>query len=95
MGLARLVGGTARRLGTQVLDLDEVHRRDGLGLFLVALGFLAAASEWWRLPGPVGQVTHTVIAGTLGRLALVVPIVLLVASRHHRRAPQPCRTPAG
>ena len=78
MGLARLVGGTARRLGTQVLDLDEVHRRDGLGLFLVALGFLAAASEWWRLPGPVGQVTHTVIAGTLGRLALVVPIVLLV-----------------
>ncbi|MBA2770068.1 MAG: DNA translocase FtsK, partial [Sporichthyaceae bacterium] len=38
---------------------------------------VVAAVEWWTLRGPVGAVVHAVVAGTLGRVALVVPLVLL------------------
>jgi S-DNA-T family DNA segregation ATPase FtsK/SpoIIIE len=67
---ARLVGHSAR-------DLDPAHRRDGLGFTLIAAAVLVAAREWWNLPGPAGDVVHAVAAGTFGRVALVLPLVLL------------------
>jgi len=76
MGTAHLVGGAARRMGSGARDLDPAHRRDGLGLFLIGLGIVVAAREWWRLPGPAGDLVHSVVAGTLGRVGLVLPIVL-------------------
>ena len=36
-----------------------------------------AAREWWALPGVVGDAVHAVVAGTFGRVALVLPLVLL------------------
>jgi S-DNA-T family DNA segregation ATPase FtsK/SpoIIIE len=77
LGVAHVVGGTARRFGTSARGLDPAHRRDGLGLALLGLAVVAAASEWWGLSGPVGDVLHAVIAGTFGRLGLVVPLILL------------------
>ena len=77
LGVAHLVGGLARRIGTSARDLDPAHRRDGLGLGLIGLATITAAVEWWSLRGPVGAVVHAVVAGTFGRVGLVVPLVLL------------------
>src|SRR5665647_3197136 len=49
MGIAHVVGGTARRIGHSASELEPEHRRDGMGLFLLALAVLVAASEWWGL----------------------------------------------
>ena len=48
MGLAHVAGGTVRRIGHSAGDLEPEHRRDGIGLLLLALAALVAASEWWR-----------------------------------------------
>src|SRR5688572_8073462 len=77
LGLAHLVGGLARRIGTSARDLDPAHRRDGIGLTLVGLAVVVAAVEWWGLRGQVGLVVHAVVAGTFGRVGLVVPLALL------------------
>ncbi len=77
LGLAHLVGGLARRIGTSARDLDPAHRRDGIGLTLIGLAVVVAAVEWWDLRGQVGLVVHAVVAGTLGRVGLVVPLALL------------------
>jgi S-DNA-T family DNA segregation ATPase FtsK/SpoIIIE len=76
MGTAHLAGGAARRMGTGARELDPAHRRDGLGLFLIGMAIVVASREWWRLPGLAGDVIHTVVAGTLGRVGLALPLVL-------------------
>ncbi|MBC7638852.1 MAG: DNA translocase FtsK 4TM domain-containing protein [Rhodoferax sp.] len=87
MGLAHLVGGTARRIGHGARDLDPAHRRDGVGFTLIALAVVVAAREWWGLAGPVGDVVHAVVAGTIGRVALVLPLVLLTLGLRMLRQP--------
>src|SRR3954470_116122 len=77
MGLAHVTGGTARRIGSGARDPDPPHRRDGLRLLFVGLAIVVAAREWWGLPGRMGDVVHAVAAGTFGRVALVLPLVLL------------------
>ncbi len=77
MSLAHLVGGAARRVGSSARDLDPELRRDGVGLALIALAVVVAAREWWDLDGRAGAVVHAVAAGTFGRVALVLPFVLV------------------
>ncbi len=77
MGAAHLVGGTARKVGSGARDLDPAHRRDGLGLLLIGLAVVVAAREWWGLSGAFGDGVHAVVAGTFGRVGLVLPLVLL------------------
>jgi len=78
MGTAHLVGGAVRRVGHGSDDLDPDLRRDGIGFLLVAAAIVVAAREWWGLAGTFGDVVHAVVAGTVGRVALVVPMVLLL-----------------
>ena len=84
---ATAVRGTGRVVGSVVRGGDRPHddsggevepelRRDGVGLLLLAGAVVVAASEWWALPGLAGRAVHAVVAGTLGEVALVVPIVL-------------------
>ena len=58
-------------------DLDPEHRRDGAGFLLLALALVVALREWWHLDGMFGDAVHAVVAGTFGRVALVLPVVLL------------------
>ncbi len=92
MGLAHLVGGLARRVGRGARDLDPAHRRDGVGLFLIGLAVVVAAREWWRLPGPVGDVIHTIVAGSVGRVGLLLPLVLLLLGLRLLRTPESLRS---
>ena len=88
LGVAHLVGGLARRIGTSARDLDPAHRRDGIGLALVGLAVIVAAVEWWGLRGPVGDVIYAMTAGTLGRVALVLPLVLVAFGVRLLRHPE-------
>jgi S-DNA-T family DNA segregation ATPase FtsK/SpoIIIE len=88
MGLAHVAGGTVRRIGHGARELEPEHRRDGIGLFLLALAVLVATSEWWGLKGSTGDVIHAVVAGTLGRVAYAAPIVLLLFGIRLLRAPE-------
>ena len=44
LGLAHAVGALVRRVGRSARDLDPAHRRDGLGLLLLGLALVTAAS---------------------------------------------------
>ncbi len=88
MGLAHATGAVARKVGDTGRDLEPEHRRDGLGLLLLALAVVVAAREWWGMPGAVGVIVHAVVAGTVGKVGYAVPIVLLLFGLRVLRAPQ-------
>ena len=78
MGVAHVTGGAVRRVGRSASELEPEHRRDGVGLLFIALAIVIAAREWWGLPGIVGEAIHAVAAGTVGLVALAMPLVLLL-----------------
>jgi S-DNA-T family DNA segregation ATPase FtsK/SpoIIIE len=86
--MAHVVGGTVRRIGRSASELEPEHRRDGIGLLLLALAVLVATSEWWGLKGVTGDVVHAVVAGTFGRVAYAVPIALMLFGIRLLRAPE-------
>ena len=77
LGLAHLLGGIVRHLGRGARDIDPAQRRDGVGLLLLASAVVVAAAEWWSLQGPVGSVVTSVVDGSVGSLAWLVPVLLL------------------
>ncbi len=93
--LAHVVGGAVRRMGTLRTDVPAESLRDGGALFLLLLGLLAAAVEWWNLPGapapwlalPAAAV-HEVLAGTFGWTALVLPLPLVGFALRRFRHPE-------
>jgi S-DNA-T family DNA segregation ATPase FtsK/SpoIIIE len=88
LGVAGVTGGAVRRVGGAGRDLGPEHRRDGLGLLLVVLAVLVAAREWWGWPGMLGSGVHAVSAGALGRVAVVLPLVLLGLALLVMRGPE-------
>ncbi|MDQ1292508.1 MAG: segregation ATPase FtsK/SpoIIIE, family, partial [Actinomycetota bacterium] len=91
VGTAHLLGAGVRRVGDGARDLDPAHRRDGLGLALLAGSLVVAAREWWGMPGPFADGVHTVVAGTVGSVGLILPLVLLSLSMRLMRDPQSAR----
>ncbi|HEX5994734.1 MAG TPA: DNA translocase FtsK 4TM domain-containing protein [Jiangellales bacterium] len=87
MGVAHLLGGIVRRLGT-ARELDSEHRRDGIGLGLLALAVIIAAGVWWNLDGQVFDVVRSVVAGAVGTVSYVVPVLLLLAAWRTLRNPE-------
>ena len=88
LGMAHAVGGGVRRIGHTASELEPEHRRDGAGLFLVGLAVVVAASVWWQLPGGIGEVTRTVVAGSVGLLAWFVPLLLCFVAWRNLRDPE-------
>jgi S-DNA-T family DNA segregation ATPase FtsK/SpoIIIE len=87
LGLAHLIGAIVRRVGSTARDLEPEHRRDGLGLSLVGLAIVIAATEWWRLPGSVADGIRAVVEGTVGIAAYAVPLLLLLSAWRLMRRP--------
>jgi S-DNA-T family DNA segregation ATPase FtsK/SpoIIIE len=52
------------------------------------VALVTAAAEWWGLRGGVGDVVHAVVAGTLGLVGLVVPVLLLGVGIRLMRNPE-------
>jgi DNA segregation ATPase FtsK/SpoIIIE, S-DNA-T family len=87
LGLAHLVGGTVRHIGSAARDLDPEHRRDGAGLALVGLAVVIAAAVWWGMPSPVGDGLRTVVTGSVGSLGWAVPVLLVGIAWRNLRHP--------
>ncbi len=87
-GVAHGIGATVRRIGHTARELEPEHRRDGVGLALMALAVVVAASVWWQLPGDVGHVTRTVVNGSLGLLGWFVPLLLVGVGAATMRNPE-------
>ncbi|PIE27636.1 MAG: cell division protein FtsK, partial [Micrococcales bacterium] len=88
VGLGRLTGGSVRRMGAaDEPEIDPSLRRDGLGFLLLILAIVVASREWWGASGTFGAVVHAVVAGTTGRVGLVLPLVLLVLAWRLLRYP--------
>jgi DNA segregation ATPase FtsK/SpoIIIE, S-DNA-T family len=82
------VGAVARRIGRTARDLEPEHRRDGIGLFLFALAVVVAAAVWWELPGGIMQGTRTVVAGSVGKVGWLVPLMLVWIGWRNMRDPE-------
>ena len=94
VGMAHVLGATVRKIGRTARDLEPEHRRDGAGLFLIGLAVVTAASVWWQLPGGIGDFTRTVVAGSVGLLAWIVPLLLCFVAWRNLRNPE-SNGPAG
>ncbi|MGI8578012.1 MAG: DNA translocase FtsK 4TM domain-containing protein [Nocardioidaceae bacterium] len=94
LGVAHLIGAVVRRIGSTARELEPEHRRDGIGLSLVALAVIVGAAEWWRLPGSVGDVIRAIVEGSVGIAAYAVPLLLLVGAWRMMRRPE-LNGPAG
>ncbi|MGH8869510.1 MAG: DNA translocase FtsK 4TM domain-containing protein, partial [Actinomycetes bacterium] len=88
LGTAHLVGRALRGIGRGARDLDPALRRDGVGFGLLGVALVVAAGEWWALPGPVGHSVHAVVAGTLGVVGLVTPVLLVFLGARLLRHPE-------
>ena len=76
-GLAHLLGATARAMGRGARDLDPAHRRDGLGLALVAGAATLVAATWFGVDGWFVSWADMVMTSLIGALAWVSPLILL------------------
>ena len=88
LGIAHVIGGTLRRMGTGARGLDPALRKDGVALLLLALAVVVAAREWFGLSGAAGDVIHAVTAGGIGVLAVLLPVVLVVLAVRLMRHPE-------
>ena len=74
--LANTIGGAVRAVGQGARELDPEHRRDGLGLAVLA-GAITLAALIWRTPtGAVSSTVNAVTRGVFGSLAWALPIML-------------------
>ncbi|MBM3686650.1 MAG: hypothetical protein FJW85_06580, partial [Actinobacteria bacterium] len=74
-------------MGHGARDLDDVHRRDGLGLLFVALAVIVAAAVWFGVDGWFTVGLGTVSAYLLGAFDIAVPVLLLVIGWRTLRHP--------
>jgi len=74
--LARGAGYVARLFGNSARELDDAHRRDGVGLGVLAAAIVVAGAAWWHLGSPFGHALTGLVRGTFGVGAAALPILL-------------------
>ena len=84
--MARGVGGASRAAGLSARELHPAHRRDGLGLALLAGALVCAGGSWWHA-GSVGGDVADLLGGTLGKGALLLPPLLVLGGWRVLRHP--------
>lgn len=85
--LALLVGTIARGIGRGARDLDPEHRRDGLGLALIAAAVIVAAATWFRVDGWFIAWSGAISTTIFGALSWLAPICLLALAWRFLRHP--------
>ncbi|WP_460776412.1 FtsK/SpoIIIE family DNA translocase [Microbacterium sp. GXF7504] len=77
LGLAHGVGGLFRAFGPENLEKDQ--RRDGFPLLLVLLAVAGATVEWFFIGNePAALISAYTVGGLLGRLAFLLPVLLVL-----------------
>jgi DNA segregation ATPase FtsK/SpoIIIE, S-DNA-T family len=95
MGVSRAVGHLFRRAGSGAKNLHPDHRRDGIGMALLAAALVVGAAVWRQLPGAVGTALVTVVTGGVGVLDKLIPLVLVGLAIRVMRHPQETTQEAG
>ena len=88
MVAAHAVGFAARGFGKSARDLDELHRRDGVGLAFLAAAFVVAATTWFHLHNIVGRLLSDAFLGAFGSAAWTVPLLLGLLAWRFLRHPE-------
>jgi S-DNA-T family DNA segregation ATPase FtsK/SpoIIIE len=77
--MARGLGSLVRSIGNSTKEIDPGIRRDGLGLFMVAVAIVVGATFWFQLPGAVGAGIRIGITTVFGIGAYAIPLVVLIS----------------
>ena len=77
LGIAHVLGAAARAIGRGARDLDPAHRRDGLGLALVAGAAVLVAATWFGVDGWFVSWASTITVALVGSLDWIAPLILL------------------
>lgn len=85
--IALVVGTVARGIGRGARDLEPEHRRDGLGLALIASAVIVAAATWFQVDGWFIAWSGAISTTFLGALAWMAPICLLALGWRFLRHP--------
>ncbi|GAB3230215.1 hypothetical protein GCM10027447_24390 [Glycomyces halotolerans] len=81
VGTARATGWMARSVGKEAAtarEIDPAHRRDGLGLLLIAVAIILAMAVWFDVAGPVGERLAFGLDWTLGLATRALPVLLVL-----------------
>ena len=87
-GIGHLLGGAVRSLGDGAKGLDPEHRRDGLGLALVAVAALMIASVWFDTDGWLTNLVESATTGLFGRFDVLMPVIVLFFAFRVLRHPE-------
>ncbi len=82
------VGSAARFVGRGARDLDPAHRRDGLGLALLAGAVVLIAATWFGVDGWFVAWADFLAVALLGSLAWLTPLLLIALAWRYLRHPQ-------
>ena len=73
--IAKSLGGSIRFITRGAKDLEPEHRRDGIGLILLIVALIAAATAWMQLDNAFGRAAYAFFYGGFGRVAVLTPIL--------------------
>lgn len=85
--LTSMVGGLFRSFGSGARNVEPELRRDGLGFLILAAAIIIAVREWFGVSGAAGNVIHAAVAGAVGVLGLILPVVLVYLAIRIMRHP--------
>ena len=85
--MALLLGTIARGIGKGARDLEPEHRRDGLGLGLIAGAVIVAAATWFSVDGWFIAWSDGLATAIFGALAWIAPLCLLALAWRYLRHP--------
>jgi DNA segregation ATPase FtsK/SpoIIIE, S-DNA-T family len=87
MLVAHGIGYAVRGIGHSARDLDPAHRRDGVGLAVIGLAIITAATTWWPMNNVAGHLMTALLRGALGSVAWTVPLLLALLGWRFLRHP--------
>jgi S-DNA-T family DNA segregation ATPase FtsK/SpoIIIE len=87
VGIGHAVGSVARSIGEDAKGLDPEHRRDGIGLALVALAVSIATSVWFGVENWLVAFVGMVVTSLVGAFDVLIPVLILVLAIRVLRHP--------
>jgi S-DNA-T family DNA segregation ATPase FtsK/SpoIIIE len=75
--LAKSFGSSVRFVFRGAKELDPAHQRDGIAFLILIFSLVSAAGTWFHLNNFVGRELRSILFGGVGRLAYLVPVILV------------------
>ena len=86
--LAKTLGAAIRAITRGAKDLDPEHQRDGIGLVLLIVALIGAATTWWQIDNWFGDAAYAFFYGAVGRLAILTPLLFAYFALRLFRTPE-------